>query len=57
MGSTHLYMVDTSIFNYSFGYPLQDDLGTGLVSMQYGIDQRVNQYDKETDLGVGLTHG
>ncbi|MDG1718699.1 MAG: hypothetical protein P8H17_02580 [Flavobacteriales bacterium] len=35
MGSTHLYVVDSSMFDFSFGYPLQDDLSTGLVSMQY----------------------
>ena len=54
MGTNHLYVVDTSIFNYSFGYPLQDNAITGLTSMQYGIDQRVNESDVETDLGVAL---
>jgi hypothetical protein len=54
MGGTHLYVIDTSIFEYSFGYPLQDNSGTGLISMQYGIDQRVNETDVETDLGVAL---
>jgi len=54
MGSTHLYVIDPSLYDFSFGYPLQDDLSTGLVSMQYGIDQRVNDNDVETDLGVAL---
>ncbi|MFT5822891.1 MAG: hypothetical protein ACI8ZM_004148 [Crocinitomix sp.] len=54
MGGTHLYVVDPSLYDYSFGYPLQDDNSTGLISMQYGIDQRVNDYDVETDLGVAL---
>ena len=54
MGSTHLYVVDSSMFDFSFGYPLQDDLSTGLISMQYGIDQRVNNNDVETDLGVAI---
>ena len=54
MGSTHLYVVDSSRFDFSFGYPLQDDLSTGLISMQYGIDQRVNNNDVETDLGVAI---
>ncbi|MDG1658269.1 MAG: T9SS type A sorting domain-containing protein [Crocinitomicaceae bacterium] len=54
MGTSHLYVVDTSIFNYSFGYPLQDNAITGHTSMQYGIDQRVNGADVETDLGVAL---
>jgi hypothetical protein len=54
MGTTHLYVIDTSIFNYSFGYPLQDNAITGHTSMQYGIDQRVNEADVETDIGVAL---
>ena len=54
MGTTHLYVADSSQFDFSFGYPLQDDLSSGLVSMQYGIDQRVNENDVETDLGVAL---
>lgn len=54
MGTTHLYVIDTSIFNYSLGYPLQDNAITGHTSMQYGIDQRVNEADVETDLGVAL---
>ena len=54
MGSSHLYVIDTLIFDYSFGYPLQDNAITGHTSMQYGIDQRVNQADFETDLGVAL---
>jgi hypothetical protein len=54
MGTTHLYVIDTSIFDYSFGYPLQDNAVTGHTSMQYGIDQRANETDVETDLGVAL---
>ncbi|MFT4662859.1 MAG: hypothetical protein ACI8XB_003152 [Patiriisocius sp.] len=54
MGTTHLYAIDTSLFDYSFGYPLQDNAITGHTSMQYGIDQRVNEADVETDLGVAL---
>jgi Secretion system C-terminal sorting domain len=54
MGTTHLYVIDTSIFDYSFGYPLQDNAITGHTSMQYGIDQRVDESDVETDLGVSL---
>jgi hypothetical protein len=54
MGTSHLYVIDTSIFNYSFGYPLQDNAITGHTSMQYGIDQRANGADVETDLGVAL---
>lgn len=54
MGTSHLYVIDTSIFNYSFGYPLQDNAITGHTSMQFGIDQRVNEGDVETDLGAAL---
>ncbi|MFT4601445.1 MAG: hypothetical protein ACI857_001625 [Arenicella sp.] len=54
MGTSHLYVIDTSIFDYSFGYPLQDNAITGHTSMQYGIDQRVNETDVETDLGAAL---
>ena len=54
MGTTHLYIADSTQFDFSFGYPLQDDLSTGFFSMQYGIDQRVNENDLETDLGVAL---
>jgi hypothetical protein len=42
------------MFDFSFGYPLQDDLSTGLISMQYGIDKRVSSNDVETDLGVAV---
>ena len=54
MGTSHLYVIDTSIFDYSFGYPLQDNAITGHTSMKYGIDQRVNETDVETDLGAAL---
>ncbi len=52
MGSTHLYNIDSLIFDFSFGYPLQDDKSTGLVTMLYGIDKRRNTGDVETDLGT-----
>ncbi|MFT6322544.1 MAG: hypothetical protein ACJA2N_001445 [Salibacteraceae bacterium] len=54
MGSTHLYTIDPSMFDFSFGYPLQDDKSTGEVSMVYGLDKRVSESDVETDLGVAL---
>ncbi|MDE0772435.1 MAG: T9SS type A sorting domain-containing protein [Salibacteraceae bacterium] len=54
MGSTHLYKIDPSKYDYSFGYPLQDDASTGKVSMLYGLDKRVSENDVETDLGVAL---
>jgi hypothetical protein len=52
MGSTHLYSIDSTKFDYSFGYPLQDDASTGLVTMLYGLDKRRNTGDVETDLGT-----
>lgn len=52
MGSTHLYVVDSTQFDYSFGYPLQDDASTGHVTMLYGIDKRSQSSDVETDLGT-----
>jgi hypothetical protein len=52
MGSTHLYQIDSTNFDYSFGYPLQDDASTGLVTMLYGLDKRSWSADVETDLGT-----
>jgi hypothetical protein len=52
MGGTHLYNIDPLNFDYSFGYPLQDDASTGLVTMLYGLDKRRNTSDVETDLGT-----
>lgn len=52
MGSTHLYQIDSTRLDYSFGYPLQDDASTGLVTMQYGLDKRASSTDVETDLGT-----
>jgi hypothetical protein len=52
MGGTHLYSIDPAKFDYSFGYPLQDDATTGLVTMLYGLDKRRNAVDVETDLGT-----
>tara|TARA_B110000091_G_scaffold211897_1_gene257429 strand:- start:1086 stop:3173 length:2088 start_codon:yes stop_codon:yes gene_type:complete len=52
MGGTHLYNIDPVNFDYSFGFPLQDDASTGLVTMLYGLDKRRNTGDVETDLGT-----
>lgn len=52
MGTTHLYQIDSVNFDHSLGYPLQDNAGTGLVSMLYGLDKRANSTDVETDLGT-----
>jgi hypothetical protein len=52
MGSSHLYSIDSTLFDYSFGYPLQDDASTGFLTMQYGLDKRSNSADVETDIGT-----
>jgi hypothetical protein len=52
MGNTHLYTIDPILFDFSLGYPLQDNPNNGMVSMVYGIDKRVSSSDVETDLGV-----
>lgn len=52
MGTTHLYQIDPTKFDYSFGYPLQDDASTGLITMLYGLDKRYSSSDVETDLGT-----
>ncbi|MFT7157765.1 MAG: hypothetical protein ACI8Q1_002789 [Parvicella sp.] len=52
MGSTHLYSIDSTLYDYSFGYPLQDDKSTGLETMLYGLDKRSSSGDVETDLGT-----
>ncbi len=51
-GGTKEYKIDSTKFDYSFGYPLQDDASTGLVTMLYGLDKRQNATDVETDLGT-----
>ena len=51
-GGTKEYIIDPKRFDFSFGFPLQDDRSTGEVSMLYGLDKRVSEKDVETDLGV-----
>ncbi len=51
-GGTKEYKIDSTMFDFSFGYPLQDDASTGEISMLYGLDKRVSESDVETDLGV-----
>ncbi|MDA8896395.1 hypothetical protein N9J24_03360 [Bacteroidia bacterium] len=51
-GGVSEYNIDPKRFDFSFGYPLQDDKSTGEVSMLYGLDKRVSERDVDTDLVV-----
>jgi len=53
-GGTKEYTIDPSLFDFSFGFPLQDDASSGDESMLYGLDKRVSEADVETDLGVAF---
>lgn len=46
------YNIDQSQFQFSFGFPMQDDGSTGNTSMLYGIDKRINNTENGTDLGA-----
>ena len=46
------YDLDSTRFEYSFGFPMQDHSQTGNSSMLYGIDKRSGDAENGTDLGV-----
>lgn len=48
------YQIDPSRFDFSFGFPMQDNGNHGDTSMLYGLDKRVNSYENGTDLGAAL---
>ena len=48
------YKIDSGLFNFSFGFPMQDNGNHGNTSMLYGLDKRVNETENGTDLGVAL---
>jgi len=48
------YQIDPAKFNFSLGFPMQDNGNTGDVSMLYGLDKRSNETENGTDLGVAL---
>lgn len=48
------YKVDASLFDYSIGFPMQDNSSTGNTTMLYGIDKRGGELENGTDLGVAL---
>lgn len=46
------YKVDPALFDFSFGFPMQDHGNTGDVSMLYGLDRRQSGTLNDTDVGV-----
>jgi len=46
------YKVDPELFDFSFGFPMQDHGNNGDVSMLYGIDKRASGTLNDTDVGV-----
>ncbi len=48
------YRVDPSAFEFSLGFPMQDNGNTGDESMLYGLDHRGDESENGTDLGVAF---
>ncbi|MGJ8685158.1 MAG: hypothetical protein ACSHWW_11070 [Nonlabens sp.] len=48
------YNINPAAFDYSFGFPMQDNGNHGDVSMLYGLDKRINESNNGTDLGTAL---
>ncbi|MDG1480301.1 MAG: hypothetical protein P8R54_11960 [Myxococcota bacterium] len=46
------YQIDPDRFQYSFGFPMQDNGNHGDTSMLYGLDKRDGGVINDTDLGV-----
>ena len=46
------YQINPELFDFSFGFPMQDHGNHGNVSMLYGIDKRNSGTFNDTDLGV-----
>lgn len=46
------YKIDPLLFDFSFGFPMQDHGNHGDVSMLYGLDRRQSGTMNDTDLGV-----
>ncbi|MFT6781967.1 MAG: hypothetical protein ACJA1A_001893 [Saprospiraceae bacterium] len=46
------YKIDPALFDFSFGFPMQDHGNHGDVSMLYGLDRRQSGTINDTDLGV-----
>ncbi|WGH76907.1 hypothetical protein P8625_07120 [Tenacibaculum tangerinum] len=48
------YKVDPSKFDFSLGFPMQDNGNHGNTSMLYGLDKRTSDSNNGTDLGTAL---
>ena len=48
------YKINPDLFDFSFGFPMQDKALYGNTSMLYGLDKRINESNNATDLGVAL---
>ncbi|PIE50855.1 MAG: hypothetical protein CSA38_01035 [Flavobacteriales bacterium] len=48
------YKIDPTKFDFSFGFPMQDNGNHGNNSMLYGLDKRYSQAENGTDLGTAL---
>ncbi|MCF2873352.1 MULTISPECIES: hypothetical protein [unclassified Tenacibaculum] len=48
------YKIDPTKFDFSFGFPMQDNGNHGNTSMLYGLDKRYNETNNSTDLGTAL---
>lgn len=48
------YVIDTDRFEFSLGFPMQDNSNTGDVSMLYGLDYRNSEQENGTDLGAAM---
>ncbi|MBK7344154.1 MAG: hypothetical protein IPJ06_14330 [Saprospiraceae bacterium] len=46
------YKVNPALFDFSFGFPMQDNGNTGNESMLYGLDRRQSGTLNDTDVGV-----
>ncbi len=48
------YKINPAGFDYSLGFPMQDNGNHGDTSMLYGLDKRISESDNGTDLGTAL---
>lgn len=46
------YQINPAMFDFSFGFPMQDHGDLGDVSMLYGLDKRESGTTNDTDIGV-----
>ena len=48
------YNIDPAQFDFSLGFPMQDNGNHGNTSMLYGLDKRISETNNGTDLGTAL---